>query len=142
MWISFGGAGHLHKEVFGAHEKLVVASTRPTPTLELPDFALIGMAKLARNGDKSARLWGGDTTGYNTPSEATAVLLCLLAYYTNKNHWRMDRLFRQSGLMRNKWDRKQSGSTWGALEIGKAGGMLVPYMITISTICFHQLSCG
>ena len=76
----------------------------------------------ARNSDKSARLWGGDTTGYNTPSEATAVLLCLLAYWTNKHHWRMDRLFRQSGLIRNKWDRKQSGSTWGALEIGKAGG--------------------
>lgn len=27
----------------------------------------------------------------------------------------MDRLFRQSGLMRNKWDRKQSGTTYGQI---------------------------
>jgi hypothetical protein len=81
---------------------------------------LIDKAKLARNGDKFARLWGGDTTGYATPSEATAALLCLLAYWTNKDRERMDQLFRQSGLMRDKWDKPQSGSIWGDLEIGKA----------------------
>ena len=32
----------------------------------------------------------------------------------------MDKLFRQSGLMREKWDRKQSGTTYGAITIGKA----------------------
>jgi primase-polymerase (primpol)-like protein len=111
----------LHKAVFGTHEKPVAATNRPTPTpLRLTDFALIDKAKLARNGKKFARLWGGDTTGYDTPSEATAALLCLLAYWTNRDHGRMDRLFRQSGLIRKKWDRPQSGSTWGALEIDKA----------------------
>ena len=32
----------------------------------------------------------------------------------------MDSLFRQSGLMREKWDRPQSGSTYGALTIQNA----------------------
>lgn len=32
----------------------------------------------------------------------------------------MDALFRGSGLMRDKWDRRQSGSTYGALTIQKA----------------------
>lgn len=29
----------------------------------------------------------------------------------------MDRIFRTSGLMRDKWDRKQAGSTYGAISI-------------------------
>ena len=29
----------------------------------------------------------------------------------------MDRIFRTSGLMRPKWDRKQAGSTYGAISI-------------------------
>jgi hypothetical protein len=32
----------------------------------------------------------------------------------------MDRLFRKSGLMRDKWDRPQSGSTYGRLTMKKA----------------------
>ena len=112
----------LHKEVFGksSEEPKQTPPKDTAPHPELTDFALIDQAKSAKNGHKFAQLWGGDTTGYNTPSEATAALLCLLAYWTNKDHGRMDRLFRQSGLMRDKWDKPQSGSTWGALEIGKA----------------------
>lgn len=29
----------------------------------------------------------------------------------------MDRIFRTSGLMRDKWNRKQAGSTYGAISI-------------------------
>src|SRR5699024_481429 len=36
------------------------------------------------------------------------------------NAAQMDRLFRLSGLMREKWDRQQSGSTYGALTIAEA----------------------
>lgn len=32
----------------------------------------------------------------------------------------MDTMFRQSGLMRDKWDRQQSGTTYGAITIQKA----------------------
>ncbi len=32
----------------------------------------------------------------------------------------MDRLFRQSGLMRDKWDRKQSGTTYGQITLETA----------------------
>jgi putative DNA primase/helicase len=47
----------------------------------------------------------------------------MLAFWTRKDQARMDRLFRQSALSDHdvtKWDRLQSGSTWGALEIKKA----------------------
>lgn len=47
--------------------------------------------------------------------------LCnLLAFWTGCNAGQMDRLFRSSGLMREKWDRRQSGSTYGALTIAEA----------------------
>lgn len=43
-----------------------------------------------------------------------------LAFWTGCNAGQMDRLFRSSGLMREKWDRRQSGSTYGALTIAEA----------------------
>jgi hypothetical protein len=114
----------LHKEIFSKSSK-ESQQTPPKdtgPRLELSDFAIIDKAKSARNGHKFERLWGGDITGYDSPSEATAALLEKLVFWCgpNPDSSRIDRLFRQSGLMRDKWDRPQSGSTWGALEIDKA----------------------
>ena len=43
-----------------------------------------------------------------------------LAWWTNRDAQRVDRLFRQSGLMREKWDRRQSGSTYGAITVQNA----------------------
>jgi len=112
-----------HKKVFGKPQAdPPKPAGGPGPVLDLTDFALIDKAKSATNGHKFCALWGGDTTGYPSPSEATAALCLMLAYWTNRDPGRMDRLFRESGLMRDKWDRPQSGSTWGALEIQKAIG--------------------
>ena len=43
-----------------------------------------------------------------------------LAFWTGKDAGQMDRLFRKSGLMRPKWDRAQSGTTYGAITIKQA----------------------
>jgi hypothetical protein len=50
-------------------------------------------------------------------SRADAALCSLLAYYTDGDHARVDRLFRLSGLYRPKWDRPTAGSTYGAITI-------------------------
>lgn len=71
-------------------------------------------------GGEFAKLWRGDWSRYHSQSEADAALLFHLAYWTGKDAARMDRLFQQSGLMRPKFNRPQSGSTWGALEVQKA----------------------
>jgi len=114
----------LHGEIFGpAPSKSPAPSAKipgPSPTLDLADSEIIAKAQAARNGAKFDRLWRGDLTGYDTPSEATAALLNHLCFWCGRDPERIDRLFRQSGLMRPKWDRAQSGSTWGALEIQKA----------------------
>ena len=47
-------------------------------------------------------------------------LASILAFWCGGDTGQMDRLFRKSGLMRSKWDRVQSGSTYGALTMEKA----------------------
>ena len=74
----------------------------------------------ARKYEKFDRLWRGDFQGYPSQSEADLALCNMLAYWTGRDAEQMDRIFRQSGLMRGKWDRKQSGSTYGKLTIKKA----------------------
>lgn len=71
---------------------------------------LIERAKNAKNGDKFTRLWEGRADGsgsaYESRSEADLALAALLAWWTGGDRRRTDRLFRQSGLMRDKWERE------------------------------------
>lgn len=90
---------------------------QPSP---LDDMALLQRAKAAKNGAQFERLYAGDTCGYNSQSEAELALCNQLAFWTGCDPARMDALFRQSGLMRDKWDRRQSGTTYGAMTIQKA----------------------
>jgi len=84
------------------------------------DSALLDMAMQAKNGDKFKRLWEGEYSGYQSHSEADIALCSMLAFWTRRNPERMDRLFRQSGLMREKWDRPTAGGTYGAITIQNA----------------------
>lgn len=86
----------------------------------LTDEEVIALCHRMKDGDKFGRLWNGDTSDQPTPSEADMALCNSLAFATRKDPEQMDRLFRQSGLMREKWDRATSGSTYGALTIQKA----------------------
>ncbi|WP_294475491.1 DUF3987 domain-containing protein [uncultured Intestinimonas sp.] len=98
-----------------------VAPSGPAGEAGSPDdLALIERAKRGRSGEKFTALWAGDLSGYSSRSEADMALCNALAWWTNKDAARMDRLFRQSGLMREKWDRQQSGSTYGAITIQNA----------------------
>ncbi|HEX5474968.1 MAG TPA: DUF3987 domain-containing protein [Vicinamibacterales bacterium] len=86
----------------------------------LPDDELLDRAKSAKNGTKFRALWDGDVTGYTSASEADMALCRMLAFWTGKDAAQMDRLFRRSGLLREKWDERHGGDTYGALTIAKA----------------------
>jgi len=88
----------------------------------LSDAELIEKATNAKNGAKFETLWNGSTTGYESQSEADMALCCLLAFWTGNNESRMDRLFRDSGLYREKWDEVHyvDGSTYGEQTIANA----------------------
>lgn len=86
------------------------------------DAALIERATNATNGDAFARLWEGSTAGYPSHSEADMALCMHLAFWTGGDRTWMDELFRQSGLMREKWDEVHTadGRTYGELTLAKA----------------------
>lgn len=74
--------------------------------LNLDDEELIKKAKNAKNGDAFASLWRGDTSAYNSDHSRADLALCNhLVFWTQGDRGRIDNLFRQSGLMREKWDR-------------------------------------
>mgnify|MGYP003375701289 CR=1 FL=1 len=93
-------------------------------SLDLDDAALLEKARNAKNGASFEALWSGDTSRQGGDhSSADMALLNLLAFWTNKDAARMDRLFRQSGLTRPKWDviHDPSGQrTYGQISIDKA----------------------
>jgi hypothetical protein len=94
----------------------------PKKAAPLSDRELLEKAFAAKNGHVFRALWEGDykSAGYESASEATLALCCQLRFWTDGDANRMDRLFRQSGLMRDKWDEKRGNTTWGAREIEKA----------------------
>ena len=58
--------------------------------------------------------------GYPSASEADLGLCKILAFWTGNDAERIDRLFRRSGLMRNKWDEYRGAQTYGEMSIAKA----------------------
>jgi hypothetical protein len=125
----------LHTAIFGKPKAPPKdTDSGPSPTIDLPDQELIKKACQAADGEKFGRLWRGDTSGYSTPSHADYALVHLLAFWTNKDPERIDRLFRQSGLCQDperlkKWERlaaqtirKAIANTPEGYDPGKAKG--------------------
>ena len=121
----------LHRSIFG---ELVtppsVGSRRSSHECRAQcvcDDELIERAIQAANGEKFASLWAGDTSAYRNGdnegcSEADLALCSLLAFWCGPDEERIDRLFRQSGLYRPKWDKRHygDGRTYGQGTIANA----------------------
>jgi hypothetical protein len=74
----------------------------------LSDSEIIQLARNASNGAKFARLWAGDwQTAYDSQSEADLALCCILCFWCGPDAARIETLFRQSGLVRDKWIERQ-----------------------------------
>lgn len=86
------------------------------------DEDLLKRAQTAANGEKFTRLWNGITSGYESQSEADLALCRLLAFWTGGDAQRVDRLFRRSGLIRDKWDTVHyaDGTTYGEKTVERA----------------------
>lgn len=96
--------------------------TREPQPVSLDDMALLAKARDAANGRKFIALYAqGDLSAYGDDhSDADFALCCLLAFWTGWDAPRMDRLFRASALMRDKWDGRRGASTYGASTIARA----------------------
>ncbi|WP_435196380.1 phage NrS-1 polymerase family protein [Natronomonas sp. EA1] len=99
----------------GEPEREPSASNPPEGSTELQDEELLRKARNAANGEKFDRLYRGETGGYASHSEADMALCSMLAFWTGGDARQMDRLFRGSGLLREKWDEVHfaDGATYG-----------------------------
>ena len=95
----------LHAELFSAKPEPKNNGNGHHPAASLADTEIIAKAKAAKNGPEFERLMAGDITGYGSHSEADMALCSLLAFWTGNDATKIDQLFRQSGLYREKWER-------------------------------------
>lgn len=68
--------------------------------------SIIEKARHCKNGDKFSRLFSGDWSGYPSQSEGDAALCSYIAFWTGPDEQPIDQVFRESGLYRDKWERK------------------------------------
>lgn len=96
---------------------------RPAEPLDIDDEELLERARRARDGVKFSALYDGDTSGYDGDhSRADAALVAKLVFWTAGDGGRVDRLFRRSALMRDKWDERRGDTTYGELTVARALG--------------------
>ena len=86
------------------------------------DTDLIETISNSRQGAKFQSLYQGNTGSYQSHSNADFAFASILAWWTQDGS-QIDRIFRSSGLMREKWDRRVGGSTYGANLIDAAIGV-------------------
>lgn len=104
----------------------------------LDDDAVIAHAEGASNSDKFKRLFAGDWEDlYDSQSDADMALLSILAFWCGCDEEQMDRIFRTSGLMRDKWDRQQAGTTYGAISIRNAVNNIPKAQLVIADIPYN-----
>ena len=112
-------------------EKLHVEEPKPVSvpvdigSIPVDDRELIQIIRNSKQGVKFDRLMSGDTSGYGNDSndgrsEAEMALCMILAGWTQQDPERMDRIFRTSTFMRDKWDRSAGSCSYGELTIRNA----------------------
>jgi len=99
------------------------ASISKAVTSVLTDDELIKLASASRDGEDFVKLYRGEWQGtFKSQSEADYALCRKLAFWSGRNEGQIDRIFRTSGLLRDKWNTPHygDGTTYGAKTITNA----------------------
>lgn len=102
--------------------------TRPTATKSvvvapgsfLSDESVMEKMLNSKNFEKTKELWEGGNAGKESASEGDAALCTILAFWCGGDEEQMDRIFRKSARMRDKWDEVHGADTYGNLTIKNA----------------------
>lgn len=88
---------------------------------DLSDQEIIDKARNCKTGGVFQLLYSGQWQGlHSSQSEADLHLCSMLAFWCQKDAHKMDRIFRSSGLMREKWDKFRGQYTYGQKTIEQA----------------------
>jgi len=96
--------------------------TAPTPPQFDSDDGLLEKIRASKQGPKFDALWRGNWSAYGSRSEADLALCSILHFWTGGDLDQVDALFRESGLMRPKWDERHGGQTYGQLTLERVAG--------------------
>ncbi len=87
----------------------------------LTDEQVIDHASRSESREKFKALMDGNwEEGYDSQSDADMALVSILAFWCGNVEEQIDRIFRTSGLMREKWDRRTGDATYGQITIRNA----------------------
>ncbi len=101
--------------------KMQVSNRTVEPCSYLTDEQVIEHASRSESGDKFKALMEGRwEEGYDSQSDADMALVSILSFWCGNVEEQIDRIFRTSGLMRDKWDRQTGDRTYGQITIRNA----------------------
>ncbi len=107
----------VHARIFPPEE----AKPRPVAGVTtMDDNRIVDTASRAKNGAEFLGLWRGLATKHTSSSERDLALCSHLLFYAQGDRGVADRLFRQSGLYRDKWDERHGALTYGEMTLNKA----------------------
>lgn len=123
-WIEPQQMEHLYRKYLEPKIEYVtpnVGSTYITGN-DLDIDSIIDRACEASNGYmfRNLLLKGYEEAGYSSWSEADLAFANMLAFWTGRDFSKMDTIFRQSALMRPKYDERRGKTTYGASLLNKA----------------------
>lgn len=113
---------------------------RTVPGSYLEDESVIRKAQKSRQKAKFLKLWQGNIRGYASPSEADLALCSMLAFWCGGDMEQMDRIFRQSGLMRDKWERDDYRKSTLERAVKSCTSFYKPVRITSAVEDFNNIS--
>ncbi len=111
----------IHLQYFGTEKPTPKPAPAPARPSLLSDQEILDRASAASNGADFDALWRG-IHSKGSASEDDLALCDHLVWWSGGSIATADRLFRMSGLMRDKWDTRHSadGLTYGEMTLGKA----------------------
>lgn len=87
----------------------------------LSDYELIEKIRNSQQGNDFMSLYNGDMSAYGNDHSSADMAFCkILAFWTGCDAEQMDRIFRSSALMRDKWNRGWGNGTYGSHTIESA----------------------
>ena len=111
----------LHADLFPPKPVKPKSAAKPQAAVLESDDDLLRRMFTAKNGADVEALFKGDTSrNHHDESSADLALCNCLAFWFRGDEAAIDRVFRLSGLMRDKWDERRGETTYGARTIAKA----------------------
>lgn len=111
----------IYEAIFGP-DKVSPQLTQSAGSVDLSVSEIISKAESNSRSGERFKLFmnGGWDKFYLSHSEADMAFANDLAFWTGRDFKKMDTIFRNSSLIRDKWDRKTGASTYGAITLQKA----------------------